>query len=724
MRSRTGHRWSTLGLASLALLGCKTDPDQPDPDAPVAEMSLRRMADCDDLSMTIEDSVVELIAQSRYGYYGGRVYWENDGATDGGATPGSPTDYTTTNVQETGVDELDLVKTDGDYLYVAQDRGLQIVKSWPAADTELVAQLDLEGWAQGLFLVGDKLVVFSNVNDALTDVDGLPDKWFYGTRMSIVDVSDRAHPTIERSIDVAGYVADARLVDGKVYFVANQWMDVPSGTWELASRTDIGLPDYPAWDAPEADWNAALATARTVLRPYVHESLASLDLGAYLPQWRTDADQPFTSMYACSDIYVPAQETPLAMLAVGQLDPATGDLGSTGVMSQGWTVYASTRNLYVAQTSQWWWGWGGYDKSHIHKFALGGDAPTYLASGEVDGWLYDQFAMSEYNGDLRVVTTDLISWGPVMADGGGSTTDGGVAPAVDPTIASRVDAADAAEDTDVPPPPANNVFVLRDDTKGSLDVIGHVGGIAPNERVYAVRMLGDKGYVVTFRQTDPLFTLDLSDPTQPAVVGALLMPGYSAYLHPIDEDHLLAVGMSGLESGELTGLAINLFDVSDLAHPVLLDQHEISPGSGGSTWSYSEALWDHHAFTYGRDTLTIPAFTQSWDEGTQTWSGFSGAIAFHVSLTDGITENGRVDHQVLVDDSICLYDWWWGRDVGASDVGSYCDWDYGYWYAQVRRSVYVEDKLYTLSNYGVLVNELNDPSVQIAAVPFYPVSDL
>ena len=86
MRSLTGHRWSTLGLASLALMGCKTDPDQPDPDAPVAEMSLRRMADCDDLSMTIEDSVVELIAQSRYGYYGGGVYWENDGATDGGVS--------------------------------------------------------------------------------------------------------------------------------------------------------------------------------------------------------------------------------------------------------------------------------------------------------------------------------------------------------------------------------------------------------------------------------------------------------------------------------------------------------------------------------------------------------------------------------------------------------------------------------------------------------------
>jgi hypothetical protein len=325
--------------------------------------------------------------------------------------------------------------------------------------------------------------------------------------------------------------------------------------------------------------------------------------------------------------------------------------------------------------------------------------------------------------------------------------------------------------------------VLRDDGAGSLGVIGHVGGIAPGEQIQSARLIGDKGYIVTFRRTDPLFTLDLSDPTAPAVVGELVMPGYSAYLHPIDEDHLIGVGMAGLETGQLTGLAINLFDVSDPANPTLVDQFEIDPGN--NAWSYSEAMWDHHAFTFHRDVLTIPAYTSSYNDQTGEWSGFSGTISFRVTVDGGIEELGRVDHAGLVDESVCLYDMWWGgfaedgeikpddgevivddggdRDDGGvaepmpmpaidaeGDVGvdpadpgsdggedvsepdpgeepieprepfSYCDYDYGYWYAQVRRSVVIEDYLYTISDYGVKVTDLDAPSNEITHFVFYP----
>jgi uncharacterized secreted protein with C-terminal beta-propeller domain len=762
----------------MALAACNTKEANP-PEQKIG-VGLRRIADCDDLRAEVEGTVLEALIQSRYGYRGG-IYMP--GMEDGGPTSGdsagggggngapeAPTDFTGTNNQEAGVDELDLVKTDGNFLYIAQDRGIQIVKSWPADESSLVGQLELEGWAQGLFLVGDKLIVFSSIDDSRGDIDGDPNTYFYGTRLSVIDVSDRANPTVERNIDVSGYTADARLVDGKVYYALNQYLDLPAGAWDLANRTDIGLPDYPAYDAPQEDWDAAEATARTVLTPYVHDLLAGTNLDAYLPQWRKDESGSFEAMYACNDIYVPQQETPLAMLAVGSLDPATGDVGSTGLMSQGWTIYASQSSLYVAQTSYWWWGWAAdFGETAIHKFALGGSEPTYAGTGEVNGYIYDQFAMSEFNGDLRVVTTDLINWGgggvatggdgtvsDVPSTGGGtssgssdgSTGSGGASGEPAPTEGTDTDVSDIEE----PVVPANNVYVLRDDGEGKLNQVGHLGGIAPGETVQAVRMMGDKGFVVTFRQTDPLFTLDLSDPTDPKQVGELVMPGYSAYLHPIDEGHLLAVGMAGLETGELTGLAVNIFDVTDMANPTLLHSYDLTAdaaGQNGWSWSYSEALWDHHAFTYGRDVLTIPAFTQTWDEVTQTYSGFSGTISLKATVADGISELGRVDHESLVDQSECLYDWWWaatdvvdgggtGTDTGvATDPGvpadggvsepgspggafSYCDWDYGYWYAQVRRSVYVEDNLYTISDYGVKVNDLNNPATEIATVVFYP----
>src|SRR5690606_13459878 len=121
-------------------------------------------------------------------------------------------------------------------------------------------------------------------------------------------------------------------------------------------------------------------------------------------------------------------------------DPVDGTVGTTGLLSDGWTVYASLENLYVAQSSQWWWGWDDDAASAVHKFTLGGDEPAYVGTGRVDGWVYDQFALSEYDGFLRVVTTDFTAW-----------SIGG--------------------DEEAPEEPANNVFVLEDDGEGTLDVV-------------------------------------------------------------------------------------------------------------------------------------------------------------------------------------------------------------------------------------------------------------
>ncbi|MCA9566378.1 MAG: beta-propeller domain-containing protein [Myxococcales bacterium] len=654
-------------LLTLTLLAaCKHDPP---PEADSA--ALVRLQSCDELRDHLGDVMLETALDQLYGW---SWRWLEDGPVPA-PSPGNdgPTDYTTTNVQEEGVDEIDLVKTDGQYLYITADRDLQIVDSWPADEAHLASSLDLGGWASGLFLEGDRLLVVVQPEQSRLNDDGI----WGSTRLLVVDVADRTAPTVLRTIDVEGWMADARMIDGDAFVVMNAWARWPQEVWDLAQTP--GLPQVD-WSLPQDELDAALDAARAdaaeLLEPAVRDLAARMELADVLPQWIDSAGsgEPET-LHACTDLYRPAEVTQHATLTVLQLDLDGGEVGATGLLADGWTVYASLTDLYVAQSSWWWWGRDDDDAltTQVHRFALTADgAPTYQASGAVPGWVYDQFAMSAWDGHLRIATTDVDWWW-----GTASGTEG-----------------------------ASNLFVLEQ--QGSeLVPVGEVRGIAPGEQIQAVRMLGDRGYIVTYEQIDPLFTLDLSDPTAPALVGELEMPGFSAYLHPYGEDHLLAVGRAGTPDGQITGLAVNVFDVSDLASPVLTAQGTLE----GDGWAWSEALWDHHAFTFHRDVLSIPAYIDHQDPQTLEWELFSGLVTFAITPTS-VTEGGRVDHRDLVEDSVCLYDWYWDYGPAACDQ----DW----WYATVRRSVYIEDDLFSISDYGVKVSDLNDPTVERARVLFHP----
>jgi uncharacterized secreted protein with C-terminal beta-propeller domain len=288
----------------------------------------------------------------------------------------------------------------------------------------------------------------------------------------------------------------------------------------------------------------------------------------------------------------------------------------------------------------------------IHKFILDPSQPEpvrYAASGEVTGWILDQFSMSEHDGYLRVASTEFDWWW-------GGTPD--------------------VEQ-------ASSVTVLADAGRGHLREVGHVGGLGPGERIFAVRFMGSRGYVVTFEQIDPLFTLDLSDPGNPTVVGELEVTGFSSYLHPIGDDWLLAVGQEADAEGRVLGLAVSIFDIRDFANPTLAHRYLIE--GDDRTWSWSEALSDHHAFTYHRGVLSVPVYI-SGEEGR-----FSGLLMLTVDPEKGIAELGRIDHQDLTKS------------------------DYRAW---MRRSVYIEDAVYSLSSAGVKVNSLEDPTVELAKVPF------
>jgi uncharacterized secreted protein with C-terminal beta-propeller domain len=624
-------------------------------------VALKDFNTCAEFDSYLTDVVLETLIRHKY-WLVIRPWFGPERDAGGGD---SPTDYTTTNVQEEGVDELDIVKTDGNYLYIAENNLFAVVQSWPAEDSRLNASLELSGAAYGLFLYHDLAVVISNFYNS-HDGPVAPELPWGGTRIELIDVTDRDTPTVVRTIDVEGYLAAARLIDGHVYAVVSSYMDIPYAAWELIQRDDLRLPEVD-WDASEEERAAAAAEARRILRPLVAGIIARTGIEELVPLVRdrtaADPDAVFEPLVGCGDLFRPAETSEYSMLSVIHLaldvpDPTSSSIDATGLLADGWTVSASTTSLYVAQSSLWWWwGWGDVDMTTaVHKFALdpsAEDPVRYAASGEVDGWLHSQFSMGEHDGYVRVATSEFDWWW-------GNTDD--------------------EED------PGSRITVLADDRQGALTTTGVLDGIAPGERIFACRFMGDTGYLVTFEQIDPLFTLDLSDPTAPAIVGELEVTGFSSYLHPIGEDSLLAVGMEADPDGAIIGLAVSLFDVSDFANPTLARRYVIEGEEG--VWSWSEALHDHHAFTYHRDVLSIPAYVHDGD------SSFSGLIVLSVEPGSEIFELGRVDHS--------------GMPAGP----------WGSW-AWLRRSVYIEDALYSVSNLGVRVNRLLAPDVVLAEVPFY-----
>jgi hypothetical protein len=210
-------------------------------------------------------------------------------------------------------------------------------------------------------------------------------------------------------------------------------------------------------------------------------------------------------------------------------------------------------------------------QTDIYRFDITSQGPPrFVSGGSVPGYLIDQYALSEWQGYLRVATTTGTSW--ALADG-------------QPANAQASSSA---------------VYVLS--TKGpAMRLVGQVSGLGPMERIYSVRFMGPVGYVVTFRQTDPLYTVDLSDPAQPRVRGSVALTGYSAYLHPVSDTQLIGIGRQADAMGHVGGTQVSLFDVSDLTAPTRLATFALAGATSG-------AEFDPHAFLYwpGANLMVVP----------------------------------------------------------------------------------------------------------------------
>lgn len=777
----------TLAAATAVACGTDDGGNTGPTEVDTYSASLQAFPSCDafDDYMTdvFTDAWIDAYVYQSYGYAVGGGIGRGEAMDDMGAEPSndsasgggsggdgaeSPTDYTTTNVQEIGVDEPDLFKTDGDYMYIVRDQELLIVDSWPADEASLVGSAELPGWGEWMFLAGDRVVTVSYVytgeypdggegrpvnvggiddeggtdgggaepmptpdpapepdpgqKDALTD-DPL---YFQGLRVSIFDVTDRTAPTLVRSYDLEGDYVDARMVDGRIYLVTSGFGSVDDGSFDdVADALDALDPELD-WDATDDERDAAAAALRPQVRDIIAGAMSRDFRSAFIPDLRVDGASR-TDLFDCTSVMHPNTHAGVGMLSVVGFDPQTDETPSgVGLLANGWTVYGSATSLYVAQDSRWW-SFGGdepFAQTHIHRFALGEGTPAYAASGSVDGWLLDQFSMSEYAGYLRVATTDESNWwgGGVavdvaVSDGGGSVGSGTAEPnttgAEQPP--EEVPSPDQKEitfvtDTDEE---ANNVFVLSQNGS-ALEVVGGVRGMAPGEDIFAVRFMGDLGYVVTFEQTDPLFVIDLANPESPQLRGELHIPGFSTYLHPFSDGYLIGVGRAGDDDGTVRGLSLRLFDVRDPSAPTMAHELEVA---GTEAWSWSDAEHDHHAFTFhaGRNLLAIPVTLEDYSWDREEYQHFSGVIVYEVSAEAGFTEVGRISHSSLVRDRYCdpevMPD-----DPEATDACG--GWDYG-WYAWMRRSAFVEDYLFALSDTALTASPISDLASPVSEVSLY-----
>ena len=723
------RRWSLIALLVAAVgVGCGDDDAPSDPPVPedptTGEVSSELVAaqSCDQvtdhLAATLTEQALEQLYFSRsFDYDGDMNAGEPDVGDDGASPPQggeggesgeSPSDYTDTNVQEAGVDEPDIIKTDGDHIYAIAGQSLQILKSWPPSETEVLATVPQGGdeFFQSLFLEGDRLAVFSRLHSShrpqpMTD-DGAntgepgssgpspgEEPLFGGTRVQVFDVSNPAEPQALRTIEIEGQMVDGRMIDGQVYLATNSHLrhiDV----WSIldAQNLDEQIP-VPAWDEPvdDDDLDDMRQQARPQIYDAIHTYLSDQPAEDWLPRKRlaaadADLDVGVSPLMNCEDLYLPSVPAQLGFATLSSFDiDAADELDATSLLARGMDLYASQSNIYLTMSSRsWWWGpWGmgwsdpQHSESHIHKFSIDdGPVPQYRASGRVDGWILNQFSMSEYDGHLRVATTDnRWEWDPDMSE----PEDAG----------------------------GNHMIVLARDGAELVET-GSVRNLAPTERVYSARFMGERGYVVTFREVDPFYTFDLSDPTDPQMLGELKIEGFSSYMHPLDDDHLLAIGRDGDDTGMMTGVHLQVFDVSDMSDPQRIHHETVSTGGWSS---YSEAMWNHHAFTY-QPRLGLLAVPMSiYDDGDH----FSGLMVFDATV-DGIEEFGRIDHSDLVIQAYC-----------GDDPSSDCT--QNYWWTHMRRSVMMsgdqdadEEYIYSLSEVGLMVHDLFDLDQGLASILF------
>ena len=653
--------------------------------------SLKKFSSCQEIKNFVESNTAS------YGYgWGGGVFSTATKAvpmmtqTTAGAAAESSVgtrseDYSQTNVQVEGVDEADIVKNDGKYIYAVSGKKIVIVDAYPAENAKTLSEISLEGTPREIFINKDRLVVFGQSYRYSTE-GGYP--YYSGTFINVYDVSDRNKPVLKRNLTLDGSYFDSRMIGDYVYVILNQDyylregepIPMPNITSGSQTKQLCGCADVYYFDSP--DYSYMFTTVLSVNTQNDNEDVANkvflmgstqnlfVSLNNIYVTYTKYMSQTYYTEKLINDVYIPS--VPSVIVArINEIKNSVNNsyerLQMIGEVVQNYSASLSEQERtsfekivqekmikYQSDIAK------ETEKTVVHKIAIKDGKIEYKAQGEVPGNVLNQFSMDEYNNYFRIATTT----GQVSRTGESTS--------------------------------ANHVYVLDD----NLAIVGRLEDLAPGEKIYSARFIGDRCYLVTFKKTDPLFVIDLKEPTNPKMLGKLKIPGYSDYLHPYDENHIIGIGKETVEAVEGTfawyqGIKISLFDVSDVEHP-----KEVSKYNIGDRGTDSYALHDHKAFLFSKskNLLVIPVLVAEIDEqkypqgvqpntyGEYVWQG---AYVFDLTLENGFVLKGKVTH--VENDS----------DLIKS----------GYYYSSpfdVKRSLYIDGVLYTVSDKMIKMNSLDN----------------
>ncbi|TGE35653.1 hypothetical protein E4K67_24310 [Desulfosporosinus fructosivorans] len=599
-------------------------------------------------------------------------------------TTGS-SDHSSTNLQVEGVDEADIIKNDGQYIYQVNNQELIVTQAYPAKQMNIVSRIAFkegEFTPQELYVDDHYLVLIGNAYYPETSSPDTPKVQpqvqngsqvqiyppvltRFTSKVIVYDLADKTNLKKLREIELDGDYVSSRKIGSNLYLIANKYLD----TYRIMEEgVEPPLPSYRD--------TAGKGDFATIGYKDIH----------YFPQ---------------------SIEANYLLIAALDLDQRDKEMQVAAYLGSGQAVYASASNLYVAVTQ--------YQQVHqpdsdlpspesaakaqpapnnssasspaiapkklipgsfkittaLYKFGLAQGGTTYKAKGEVPGTILNQFALDEDKDCLRIATTTGQVW----------RTD---------ELTSK-----------------NNVYVLDQ----NLQLTGKLEDIAPGEKIYSVRFMGDRGYLVTFKSVDPFFVLDLKDPAAPTILGALKIPGYSDYLHPYDENHIIGFGKETIElsqnagqgilpgeAGSSTafyqGLKLAVFDVTDVAHPVEMFKTTI-----GDRGTDSEVLRNHKALLFDKERgiLSFPVTLMEVANpgGVNSRNGFpdygqftyQGAYVYQIDLVKGFTLRGKITH--LKDEDILKSGQYYLNSSKA-----------------IERIIFIKDTLYTLSQAMIKANDL------------------
>lgn len=606
----------------------------------------------------------------------------------------SSKEHSDTNIQVVGVDEPDYIKNDGQYAYVVEDNTLTIIDVWPADDVELVTKVALDigftSHIQNMFLNGDRLVIFyvaRSDNVVIPTYDFVPTRSSDSvTRVVVIDISDRQDPQIHKDYSIGGRFEDARMIGQHVYIVTTSWIDHSYPKLPVIWDGGAEIKITPRAFYFEDDWQFSTFTTLAAIDIFedviTSETFMMGDTRTYYVsndnfyltynQWLPHDFVDGVERERFFEVIVPLLPDDIQIeiaQKVRDVEDAKGSLGEWGAISK---ILQDYYNMMEPEEKDDLFeriqkALAAYDKSLaiemtktiIHKISIDGNDIDYVAQGSVPGRLLNQFSLGEdaAKDRLRVATT--VEY-PRQFDGSDRS---------------------------------NGVYVLD----GQMNTVGKLEEIALDERIYSTRFMGDRLYMVTFEQIDPFFVIDISEDT-PVILGELKIPGFSNYLHPYDDDHVIGIGRdTKVEPGgwpRQLGVKIALFNVSDVSNPTVVDDLII-----GESSTHSEALRDHKAFFFdGRNKiLSIPIVgpfndlsatldaselenTHSRDmdyHDNRRWTGF---YILDVGPQDGVEVRGSVSHSAFT------------ADLSWMDKP---------------RTFYIEDVLYTVSNEVLSANDID-----------------